>query len=335
MVAAMSAVGLVAVPRPGRAADLTVDVNGVPLALQLKTVSTATPDVVRRLASQPPTGDATSTVLVADRVLPSARAVLDDLSVGWLDLRGHLHLSAPGIFVDADVPATRRLGGPTDPFSGAVGLEVACSLLLAPQASIRVRALARSLDRSPSSVSAAVERLRNEQLITADGLPAVPDLFWALAAVWRPVSVEVATMPDEADPLVAAALRTGWGESPVETRWVLTDALAAAVYGASIGVSSDYPPSFFVPDEAIARRAETLLGTPARNASPAATICVAPVPQICALSSFGSFVTTVFPGKQWPLAHPLFVALDLAGDPGRGTEVLAGWRPQEETVRVW
>jgi hypothetical protein len=48
-----------------------------------------------------------------------------------------------------------------------------------------------------------------------------------------------------------------------------------------------------------------------------------------------SFTSTVFPDKPWPLAHPLFVALDLASDPGRGTEILAGWRPQEETVRVW
>jgi hypothetical protein len=328
--AAVGAVGLAAL-RADHDVDLMVDVNGVPLTLHLEPAATVTPDSLRRWAGQRASDDATITVLVADRVLPSARPTLDDLGLGWLDLRGHLRLSAPGVLVDADVPATRRLGGPADPFSGTVGIEVACALLLKPQEPVRVRAIARTLDRAPSSISAAVERLRNQQLINSQDQPVVPDLFWALAAVWRPPQVQVATVPEIADPVVAAALHTGWGDSSSGSGWVLTDALAASVYAAPIGVSSDYPPSFYVPDEATARRAETLLGVPARNTTPAATLRVAPVPQVCAFS----LTTTGFPGKPWPLAHPLFVALDLAGDPGRGTEVLAGWRPQEETIRVW
>ena len=327
VVAAMEAVGLTAATTPSdRGADVTVDVNGVPLRLRLNATSTVTPEWVDRQFADV----AAITVLVADRVLSSARPVLDELGVGWLDLRGHLRLSAPGVLIDADVPATRQLGKPTDPFSGAVGLAVACSLLLEPSEPIRVRGLARALDRAPSSISSAVDRLRQEQLITGEDLPAVPDLFWALASKWKPVAVQVAALPDSADPLALAALRTGWGDSPAETSWVLADALAAAVYGAPVGVSADYPPSFYVPDEATARRAATLLGAPGRNAAAAAAIRVAPAPQICALPTFG-----LFPGRPWPLAHPLSVALDLATDPGRGTEVLAGWRPQEETIHVW
>ncbi|HEV2811478.1 MAG TPA: hypothetical protein VGV93_13905 [Acidimicrobiales bacterium] len=34
----------------------------------------------------------------------------------------------------------------------------------------------------------------------------------------------------------------------------------------------------------------------------------------------------------WHLAHPVVVALDLAADPGRGSEALAGWNPAE---RAW
>jgi hypothetical protein len=330
--AAMDAVGLSsAAPGPDHGADLDIDVNGVRLAIQLKAASTVTPDSLRRWAGQRHADDAVVTVLVADRVLPSARPALDDLGLGWLDLRGHLRLSAPGVLIDADVPATRRLGGPADPFSGDVGLGVACALLLKPHEPVRVRAIARALGRSPSSVSSVVDRLRNEALITGQDQPAVPDLFWALAAIWRPAQVQLATVPDLADPVVAAALRIGWGDSSAESGWVLTGELAASVYGAPIGVSSDYPPSFYVPDEATARRAETLLGVPQRNATPSATLRVAPAPQVCEFS----FTSTAFPGKPWPLAHPLFVALDLACDPGRGSEVLAGWRPQEETVRVW
>jgi hypothetical protein len=35
------------------------------------------------------------------------------------------------------------------------------------------------------------------------------------------------------------------------------------------------------------------------------------------------------------LAHPLFVALDLAADPGRGREILDGWTPPADVARVW
>ena len=38
---------------------------------------------------------------------------------------------------------------------------------------------------------------------------------------------------------------------------------------------------------------------------------------------------------EWPLVHPLWVALDLARDPGRGAEALAAWDPPGRWQRVW
>ena len=40
-------------------------------------------------------------------------------------------------------------------------------------------------------------------------------------------------------------------------------------------------------------------------------------------------------GQEWPRAHPLFVALDLAQDVGRGREILDAWNPGERWGRVW
>lgn len=133
-----------------------------------------------------------------------------------------------------------------------------------------------------------------------------------------------------ADPAVSEALRTGWNDPSDSVGWaLLTDAMAAADYGAPIGIRENHPPDFYVPDDTTARRATALLGSPMSSQARAATIRTAPVPQICRMR------TPPAPGGQWPLAHPVFVALDLATDPGRGREVLDGWDPPEGTVRVW
>ena len=42
-------------------------------------------------------------VVVADRVTERARVELRSRGWGWLDLRGHVHLEAPGVFIDARV----------------------------------------------------------------------------------------------------------------------------------------------------------------------------------------------------------------------------------------
>lgn len=79
---------------------------------------------------------------------------------------------------------------------------------------------------------------------------------------------------------------------------------------------------FFVPDQSIVRRAKTLLGTAGSATQARATVRVAPVP---AAAQRRVHLATGQP--EWPLTHPLFVALDLAQDVGRGREILDGGPP--------
>ncbi|MEC3975209.1 hypothetical protein [Amycolatopsis sp. H20-H5] len=337
-IAAFAAVGIVAKTAKNRSGDhatpdLTVEVNGVPLDLDVKVAATVTPD---SLAKQLPRWSVTQPqatsahLLVADRILSDARQMLREQGWGWLDLRGHLHLSGPGVLVDTAVPAAPQARRPVDLFVGKVALEVACALLLTPERPAVVRQLARDLNRSPSSVSAVMSSLREAQLVDSRGLPVAPELFWETASAWRPASTTIARVALLRDPTIAAALRTSWDDLETGTGWALTDTMAAAAYGAPAGVRAGYPPDFYVPDTTTAHRAETLLGRPTSDDARGATIRIAPVPQVCTLRRPGP------PDEPlWPLAHPLFVALDLAEDRGRGREILEGWNPPQGVTRVW
>jgi hypothetical protein len=328
-IAALDAVGITAAPS---AEDLAVEINGVHLDIDVEVAATVTPESLtnqlrRHSGTSPQT--APTHLLVADRIVAAARELLREQGWSWLDLRGHLHLSGPGVLVDTAVPAAPDVPRPVDLFAGKVALEVVCALLLAPGRPGSVRQLARELHRSPSSVSAVMNSLREAQLIDSQGLPVTPELFWEAASAWRPAKTMVARVALLDDPTIAGALHTGLDE-PTGAGWALTDTMAAAAYGAPAGVRVGYPPDFYVPDTTTAHRAETLLGVPTSDAARGATIRIAPVPQVCSLR---------FPaspdGPPWPLAHPLFVALDLAADPGRGREILEGWNPPHEVTRVW
>ncbi len=270
-------------------------------------------------------------VVVSARVTREAREVLKRAGWGWLDLRGHLHLAAPGLFVDADVPAMRALPGRSAPLVGRVGLEVAARLLLNPDDPARVRMIAAQLGRAPSSVSHTLTCLQDAGLIDAQRRPAVPELFWELAAIWQPTHANVKAAPAHSDSGVNDALKMGLDAIDTTTGWALSDSVAAAAYGAPVALRSDHPPDFYVPDAAILRRAVHLLGAAANHDSRGATIRVAPVPMVCAsrVDPAGSA------DQAWPLALPLFVALDLAQDAGRGREVLDGWTPRFGGTRVW
>jgi len=317
--------------------DLWLDLpEGRPLPIQIKYTSLAAIDGLPRLLDRwtrtlPTEVDGRDLVkiLVADRVTAAARDLLSDRGWGWLDLRGHLHIVAPELFVHADV---KTAGATTlrrnEPFAGKSGVEVAVELLLNPQQRIGVRALAERIDRSPSTVSETVSRLRQANLIEADNSPVVPDLFWSLASVWRPQSVDIASVPDSGDRAVLAALKVGLDDDAA-LGWAMSDSPAAVLYDAPIGLRKDYPPVFYVPDEATLRRATQLLGVASQDASRAATLRPAPVKSVCARRVIG------FAKTPWPLAHPLIVALDLAQDPGRGREILTAWTPPNRWSRVW
>jgi hypothetical protein len=273
-------------------------------------------------------GPAAAGVLVADRVTADARDVLRGAGWGWLDLRGHLHLVGPGLFIDTSVPATTHRPRRSEPLTGTVGLEVATSLLLAPRRPVVVRALARELGRSASSVSEVLTSMREAGLINGQRGPMLPELFWETAANWRPVQSDIASLPEPGTDTVSQALRLGLDSGSETVGWALTDTVAAAVYGAPVGARSDHPPDFYVPDRSTLRRALHLLGQPRDRGNRAGTVRVAPVSRICADRVDGA-------SSEWPLAQPLFVALDLAQDPDRGRQILASWTPPNKEHRVW
>lgn len=271
-------------------------------------------------------------VVVADRVTERAREELRVLGWGWLDLRGHLHLEAPGLFIDALLTPSVVLQKPSkDPLAGRVGLELATLLLIRPHTAWGVRAAATELGRAPSSVSQEMARLRDAGLVDAAHRPVLPDLFHALARRWRPESVDVAGLPRNLPDSMHAALHLGLDKRQSQSGWALGDSLAAVAYGAPLHVSKNHPPDLYVPDRATLRRAIHLLGTASSHEDRAGTLRLAEVEAVCS-----SRVDEASNGHgPWPLVHPLFVALDLAQDPGRGADVLESWVPPEPWQRVW
>lgn len=266
--------------------------------------------------------------VVADRITEDARTLLREAGWGWLDLRGHLRLAARGLLIDTDVPAARPRQRKAEPFSGNVGIEVAAAILLDPDRRIGIRHIAEQIGRAPSSVSEAVAAMREAGLITAEAKPRTPDLFWELASAWRPQRLDIATLPRN-DQALLKALKVNITDLDT-IGWALSDTRAAAIYGAPVAIRSDHPHEFYVPDRQVLRRAGQLLGTAHNRADRAATLLVAPTPVICAHRQYATTHS-----EHWPIAQPLFVALDLAGDPGRGREILRDWTPPAPWSRVW
>lgn len=322
-------------PDPDVGPDLVVVTpSGDRVPLQLKQQSLASAEGLnQRLArwmSQAPDNSGLR-VVVADRVTREAREVLKEAGWGWLDLRGHLHLAGFGLFVDADVPPMGEASVRSVPLAGRVGVEVAAQLLLSPDEPARVRKIAAELGRAPSSVSHTLTALQAAGLVDAHRRAAFPDLFWELAAIWRPIQADVKTVPAQGDGAVNHALKIGLDTIATTSGWALSDSVAAATYGAPVALRSDHPPDFYVPDSGILRRAVHLLGTAANHDSRGATLRIAPVPMVCA----NRVDPAGWADPVWPLALPLFVALDLAQDAGRGREVLDGWTPHHGGRRVW
>lgn len=337
---AAAAVGI-AVEAPLRdvAADVVlVDPLGRRVEVDVKRVSlVSTRDLEHRLnewkAHSRSSGGDRVRVVVADRVTEQARHLLRAAGWGWLDLRGHLHLVGDGLFVDVDIPRLSATPDRSVPLTGRVSEEVAAKILLDPANPPSVREIARTLNRAPSSVSEALARMREAGLIDQRRIPVIPDLFWQLAERWHPVQADLQRHPS----LVVSpagtsdndVLRLGVQDIEASKGWALTDTVAAAVYGAPIGIRSGHPVDFYVPDQATMRRAVHLLGIARSHEERGASIRAAPFPLVCSRR-------IRWADEAWPLARPLFVALDLARDPGRGRDVLDQWTPSPEAGhRVW
>jgi hypothetical protein len=323
LVDAATAVGMKAQRADGQ---VVVRLDRERVVATVRPASVVSANDVRALPAAPST-----TVIVAERVVGEAGALLRKREQSWLDLRGHLYLRAPGILVDADVPPTWQRPERRSPFSGPAGLDVATALLLRPTEPATVRGLARETGRVPSTVSEVLAALSRDGLVDAQRRPLVPDLFWAVAAEWRPRVTPLAICPRPGDGVVNESLELNLNGPEESAGWAVGDARAAAAYGAPIAVRDDHPPDFHVPDDSTLRRAVTLLGSPPSGAAPAATVRTAPATLVCRRRVDG----TPWWSEPYPLVHPLFAALDLARDPARGRAVVEQWDPPEGFPRVW
>lgn len=312
-----------------RGFDLVVDPDCVSLPVQVKYRSLVTDQVAERLLAKPLPPDVASLV-VADRVTETARTVLTSRRGGYLDLRGRLALRTDRLIIDTAVEPITERAGRYAALSGKAGLEVATNVLMHPDHPVSVRGLARQLNRSPSTVSEILTALRREDLIDSRNVPTNTDLFWHVAERWPVSRTYLATPPPPGDAIRQRPLRLGLDTAGIEPGWALTDTAAAAAYGAPLAFRSGQLLDFFVPDQVVVRRATTLLGATASARQAGASVRVAPVPAV--VQGRIDLGDNPF---QWPLAHPLFVALDLAQDVGRGREILDAWTPDSRWSRVW
>lgn len=303
-------------------ADLVAHIDDRDVALNIKTTAYATPERVRAMLERQPRSSATH-LLVADHITEVAREELAAAGWSWLDRRGHLYLRAPGVMIDREVEALPRpgVGATPNPISGAAGLAVAYSILLDPETPQPVRASAPLLGFSPASISTSRTALRDAGLLEGDGLPVVPELFWALADVWKPERAWLVNKPKPGD------THTNVHDLDI-AGWCLTGTAAAVEWGAPV-VAVDPILDLYVPGPVMVTMAQREYLT-ARNAVDAsASIAVAPAALV---------TSRRMPPRRksrWPLAHPLAVALDLAQDRARGREILEDWTPPSEFHRVW
>lgn len=306
-------VSTAAISGPGRADLHVVTPDGRPLLIEVKAAAVVTPAKARQWASRE---DADVTlVVVGDLIAQGAKDILRERGFGWLDRRGHLRVTGPGVWLDAQVPAIPRaqaaLGGQA-PVRGVSGLSTAAAALVWPESSLGVRELAKRVGLSPASVSKARARLRAAGLLSEDGRPAIPELFWATVPLWTVPRVGIARVPraHEARRLVSVGTR------------------AAVALGAPVVATQDHPVELLAPDEDTYHRLRLLLaGAPADGAP--ATLGVAPTPLVVDDATASRAAV-----EGWPAAHPVFVALELAQDPGRGSESLESWLPAG-VRRVW
>lgn len=322
---ALNAVGLSArVERSGdRRVDLVVElVSGDVVLIEVNAAAIPTHGQISGIES----ADHTVTVFVADQLSAAQRAEIESRDAGWFDRRGHLRLVTDGVFVDTDVaPAPRRPGADEtgDPVAGRSGLAAAVALLLRSDDAPGPSAIARRSGLNQSSISRAMGRLVDHHLADRTGRgryrPLVPELFWALAAVWPRESVAVRWKGPigESDPL-------GLWRHDQEPGCALAGVRGAVAWGASLVATADYPLRVYAPSAEMIRQIQ-LVNEGGEG-----------VEVHLALDPVGFVTAERFAAidHRWRVAHPLFCALDLTAA-SRDREALAEWNPPEGFVRVW
>lgn len=312
-----------------RRIDLVLAPEGIDVPLEVKRRTLVSDDVARRLFAERTPSDSVLLV-VGDRVTETARKLLTSRGAGYYDLRGRLAVRTDRLVIDAEIEPVKERAERSNALSGKAGLEVAAALLMQPERPMAVRELARELGRSPSTVSEVLTALRRDELVDAKNAVADTRLFWQVADRWSGPRTHLSNLPIPGDAHLTGPLRLGLDDIEHEAGWALTDSAGAAAYGAPLGFRSGQVLDFYVPDQSILRRATTLLGSTASTSQARATVRVAPVPAVVQRR-----VDLDTSQVEWPLALPLFVALDLAQDVGRGREILDAWTPDERWTRVW
>jgi hypothetical protein len=271
-------------------------------------------------------------VMVSERIVADAGEKFREAGISWFDLRGHLYLNAPGLLIDVATDRGSQHASIPRAFAGRVGLATAIDILLTRPDRAVVRETARRIGAAPSTVSTAMKSLRNEGLMDEHGAVDLVALFWATAREWKPQWVPVAQYPHPDGPMRNPALKLGF-ENAQEPGWALGGDVAAAQMGAPIGLALGAAPSLYLPSRQAHRMARSILGETHESAAPAARLAVAPVAAVCEERVDVSAIRD----DHWLVARPLFVALDLAQDTGRGIEILQGWDPDLKLggARVW
>jgi hypothetical protein len=298
----------------------------------------------QRLVDTEPRG---SKIIVANQLSTEAKDFLAhhnerlrSYGWSWLDRRGELQLNHPkasGVVHFDRLSSTHRalsggwkLATPRSdgPIRGRAGMSCAAALLLHPDAPSSIRVIARQAQMSHGAVGEASKLLREAGLVLRSGKPQIPELFWALAAVWGATRVTpVATLPSREN---ADHLRANFDD--LETPgWCLGGDEPAEAWGAPVFCGAGRP-WIWVPQEGEARRAERMLAMATWD-DYAAVIAVPPTAMVC---NSRARVPLSGPLSFLPTALPLFLALDLAQDPARGREILEQWHPDRpEARRVW
>ena len=169
-------------------------------------------------------------------------------------------------------------------------------------------------------------RMEEERLLTWEWRPADPrSLFYELASVWCDDQASVALAREPAPQSgLNEVLMLGLGNPEDEPGWALSGKHAAAAYGIPVGSFPDVPHSFYVPTEAVVRRAKQELGE--ANGS-AVRAVITPSPMFWVTRHRVDGASKGLTNSHWPLVHPLVSALEVARD---DPALLTGWGPPPE-----
>lgn len=309
----------------GSAPDLSLDVDGHRIPLDIKAMAYATPERVHRLIRTSPPREVI--LIVADRINAPARELIESLGWGHLDAStGDLFLHAPGIRIDTTVPALaprdrEARAGIVGPSGRVLAYEILRRHYDRSPDPIRTSTSSEDFGLARSSASDAMRALKAADLVDRHGSPLLPELFWALARVWQPDTRDwLATAPDPDD----------WDRraDPDAPRWHLGGVEAAVFHGAPAVGSNEGPIDLYVPGATEMTIALRRCGA-ADPISAAASVATPPVPQ---LTTSGETRSEMF-HRGWPVVHPVAAALDLAAlDDARSHQILDEWRPAGEAV---